>query len=120
MSLTVNTPVTSRSSPTVTLPVTFKLPRVPTCVIFVCNGSNSKPATPAPDMFPVTTTLPIVTLPVTSKLSSVPTAVIFVWLPVSKVPAMLVNTPVAPDTLPVVTLPVTSKLSSVPTAVIFV
>ena len=71
-------PVTSRSMPTVTLPVTSRLFSEPTSVMLVCTGSNNVPITLLTVNVPSTAILPTVTLPVTASDTSVPTDVIFV------------------------------------------
>ena len=82
-------PPSNSKLPTVTVPLTVKLPSVPT---FVINGWL--PVAIVPVIFPPTARLP-----------NVPIAVILGWLAVCNVPSTVLNVPLAPLTLPVVTLP---------------
>ena len=83
--------------PPVILPVTAKLPSVPTEVMLVCAAVVSVPTMLVPDR------LPLVMLPVTAKLVSVPTEVILPCAAVVTVPAVVAD--VADGTVPVTLAP---------------
>jgi hypothetical protein len=96
---------------TATLPVTSRVPKVPTLVMLGWAAVWSVPTKLVPDSV-VPVTFPAATLPVTAKEDNVPTLVMLGWAAVARVPVILV-----PLRLPAVTAPVTAKDDNVPTLV---
>ena len=137
-------PVVALTLPASTLPVTSKLVKVPTLVIYGCAFVSTVPVKLIKLAIPVTVRLdvvkfavavifstanadpapplsitrpPTVAIPVTTRLPRLPTVVMFGCDAVCNVPVTFVNAPVVPLTLPVLTLPVTDSAVSVPTLV---